>query len=265
MKENLLYDKDKAYLSKQLATIDRELPVTIDLLDVKYNGPDLAKLRDSYTKMNMNLLLKKIGGDVAKPCQPVHYLVLDDQCILALSKTTEPLTFEIEMLADNYVTAEQVGFSIGTKEETYVSTDVCLLTISEVLKWLGDLNRDLTVFDGKRNIVAAVRLGCYRSDMLSDVLLASYLINPDENSNDLGKMLEDHDYVDCSRDEDVYGKGLKRVGSEDKRLFEQSLRKSVALSLCCPDLTEDLAKQEQTDLSTDMESCLARVLAEMEI
>lgn len=46
--------------------------MTIDLADVKYNGPDLAKLRDAYTKMNMKLLLKKIGGDVAKPRQPVH-------------------------------------------------------------------------------------------------------------------------------------------------------------------------------------------------
>lgn len=86
-----------------------------------------------------------------------------------------------------------MGFAIGTKEETYVVTDVRLLTSSEVAKWLGELNRDLTVFDGKRNIVAADRLGLHLPDIAADVLLASYLINPDEKENDLGKIAEDHD------------------------------------------------------------------------
>lgn len=59
LKENLISDKDNAFLSKQLATIDRDAPLTVDLADVTYAGPDLDKLRDFYTKMNMNSLLKK--------------------------------------------------------------------------------------------------------------------------------------------------------------------------------------------------------------
>ena len=265
LKENLINDKDNAFLSKQLATIDRDAPLTVDLADVTYAGPDLDKLRDFYTKMNMNSLLKKIGGSVAKPVQAVHFSVLDEQSILALTKLTEPLTFEIEMLEDNYHVAEQIGFFIGTKEETYVSTDVTLLTLPAVKRWLEDAKRDLTVFDGKRNIVAANRLGVKLPDIAFDVLLASYLINPDENSNDLGKIAEDHDYHDLPRDEDIYGKGAKRQVPEDDKLFGQFARKSDALFALRPDLTGDLEKQEQTDLFTDMEMPLSRVLAEMEI
>lgn len=265
LKENLINDKDNAFLSKQLATIDRDAPLTVDLADVTYAGPDLDKLWDFYTKMNMNSLLKKIGGSVAKPVQAVHFSVLDEQSILALTKLTEPLTFEIEMLEDNYHVAEQIGFFIGTKEETYVSTDVTLLTLPAVKRWLEDAKRDLTVFDGKRNIVAANRLGVKLPDIAFDVLLASYLINPDENSNDLGKIAEDHDYHDLPRDEDIYGKGAKRQVPEDDKLFGQFARKSDALFALRPDLTGDLEKQEQTDLFTDMEMPLSRVLAEMEI
>ncbi|EKQ11014.1 DNA polymerase I [Lacticaseibacillus casei A2-362] len=265
LKENLINDKDNAFLSKQLATIDRDAPLTVDLADVTYAGPDLDKLRDFYTKMNMNSLLKKIGGSVAKPVQAVHFSVLDEQSILALTKLTEPLTFEIEMLEDNYHVAEQIGFFIGTKKETYVSTDVTLLTLPAVKRWLEDAKRDLTVFDGKRNIVAANRLGVKLPDIAFDVLLASYLINPDENSNDLGKIAEDHDYHDLPRDEDIYGKGAKRQVPEDDKLFGQFARKSDALFALRPDLTGDLKKQAQTDLFTDMEMPLSRVLAEMEI
>ena len=191
--------------------------------------------------------------------------MLDEQSILALTKLTEPLTFEIEMLEDNYHVAEQIGFFIGTKEETYVSTDITLLTLPAVKRWLEDAKRDLTVFDGKRNIVAANRLGVKLPDIAFDVLLASYLINPDENSNDLGKIAEDHDYHDLPRDEDIYGKGAKRQVPEDDKLFGQFARKSNALFALRPDLTGDLEKQAQTDLFTDMEMPLSRVLAEMEI
>ena len=243
LKENLINDKDSAFLSKQLATIDRDAPLTVDLADVTYAGPDLDKLRDFYTKMNMNSLLKKIGGSVAKPVQAVHFSVLDEQSILALTKLTEPLTFEIEMLEDNYHVAEQIGFFIGTKEETYVSTDITLLTLPAVKRWLEDAKRDLTVFDGKRNIVAANRLGVKLPDIAFDVLLASYLINPDENSNDLGKIAEDHDYHDLPRDEDIYGKGAKRQVPEDDKLFGQFARKSNALFALRPDLTGDLEIQ----------------------
>lgn len=233
LKENLINDKDNAFLSKQLATIDRDAPLTVDLADVTYAGPDLDKLRDFYTKMNMNSLLKKIGGSVAKPVQAVHFSVLDEQSILALTKLTEPLTFEIEMLEDNYHVAERIGFFIGTKEETYVSTDVTLLTLPAVKRWLEDAKRDLTVFDGKRNIVAANRLGVKLPDIAFDVLLASYLINPDENSNDLGKIAEDHDYHDLPRDEDIYGKGAKRQVPQKTISCLASLLASLMLCSHC--------------------------------
>ena len=50
LKENLINDKDNAFLSKQLATIDRDAPLTVDLADVTYAGPDLDKLRTSIQK-----------------------------------------------------------------------------------------------------------------------------------------------------------------------------------------------------------------------
>ena len=43
MKENLINDKEQAFLSKTLATIDTNAPIEIGLKDVVYSGPDVEK------------------------------------------------------------------------------------------------------------------------------------------------------------------------------------------------------------------------------
>ena len=44
MKENLINDKEQAYLSKTLATIDTNAPIEIGLDDITYSGPHLENL-----------------------------------------------------------------------------------------------------------------------------------------------------------------------------------------------------------------------------
>ena len=44
MKENLINDKEQAFLSKTLATIDTKAPIEIGLEDVVYSGPDIENL-----------------------------------------------------------------------------------------------------------------------------------------------------------------------------------------------------------------------------
>lgn len=123
------------------------------------------------------------------------------------------------MLADNYQLAVQVGFFIGTKEETYVRLDVSCSQFPEVSKWLWVSNRDLTVLYGKRNMFAAHRLCCHLPVMSFDVCCASYQFNPEVNSKVLGKMSEDQVYQVCPREVDVYGKGAKRQVPVDKLLL----------------------------------------------
>ena len=52
MKENLINDKEKAFLSKTLATIDTQAPITITLDDIDYSGPQLDALAKFYDEMD---------------------------------------------------------------------------------------------------------------------------------------------------------------------------------------------------------------------
>ena len=46
MKENLINDKEQAFLSKTLATIETQAPIEIGLDDLVYSGPDVEKSRE---------------------------------------------------------------------------------------------------------------------------------------------------------------------------------------------------------------------------
>ena len=54
MKENLINDKEQAFLSKTLATIETQAPIEIGLDDLVYNGPDVENLGNSTMRWASN-------------------------------------------------------------------------------------------------------------------------------------------------------------------------------------------------------------------
>lgn len=270
MKEHLIEDRDQAFMSKDLATIRQDAPVTIGLSDLAYRGPDIPALRDLYTELEMRQALAKLPADpdaaptaaAVEASAPAHFVELTAANLDALPAKPGQVSFELEMLDDNYHVSPLIGFFLGTSDVTYVSADAELLTNKTLQAWLAQ--QTLVVFDAKRNQVAAHRLGLTLPPIDFDVLLASYLLNPDQNSNDFGQIAQDHDYQ-LAFDADVYGKGAKRAVPEQPKLFAHFAAKAQALATLTPHLIADLKDQNQFDLFTDMELPLAQVLARMEM
>ncbi|WP_076799656.1 DNA polymerase I [Latilactobacillus curvatus] len=268
LKEHLIEDRDLAFMSKTLATIKRDAPITIGLDDVVYNGPDMAALVAFYREMNFKSFLNQLDVAPVEPTATEDYqftvLTLDN--IDDVVTTTENVAFGIEMLTDNYHTADLIGFYIGRPDHWYVSDDVTLLTEPVLKTWLEDAKRSKAVFDVKRNQVAVNRLGIHLAGVQFDLLLASYLLNTTNNSNDLGTVANLHQYQNVQTDEAVYGKGAKRAVPVDPTvLYQHLIQKAAAIYKLAPQLTEQLKEHQQFDLFTDMELPLALVLADMEI
>src|SRR5699024_12335123 len=51
LKENLINDKDKAFLAKKLATIDRDSQVKVNVADNKLQEPNIEDLRNLYERL----------------------------------------------------------------------------------------------------------------------------------------------------------------------------------------------------------------------
>ncbi|KRL62381.1 DNA polymerase I [Lactobacillus psittaci] len=267
LKENLINDKDKAFLAKKLATINCESPVEPEIADLKIEATNVEKLRSFYEQMNFRRFLAELddsglasaSGEVEE--KKVEYEV-------ATEKTQLPeeaeISFYLGMFGENYHTADFTGFSLKIGEKVYVSSDVNLL-LTKPYKELLEGSCHKNVFDLKKTLVGLHRLGIKAQHLDYDMLLASYLVNNENNSNDLGEIAHLYDYYQIKSDVDIYGKGKKAAIPDEEIFFNHLANKVVAIEALKAELLKRLKEHEQDDLYETIELPVAHVLAKMEI
>ena len=116
----------------------------------------------------------------------------------------------------------------------------------------------------KRSRVALMWQGFDLRGVEFDLLLATYVINPTNVSNEIKKVALHYDYDDVSYDEEVYGKGAKRATAPIEKVAEHSIDIATAVMKLKETALEQLKEQEQLSLFKEMEMPLAEVLAMME-
>ena len=263
MKENLIQDKEKAFLSKKLATIHTDSPVTIQVEELKYEGKDLEKLIPFYKEMNFKSFLEKLNiHEVQEELPMVEFIEVSE--VTADMFTTETALY-VEMLGDNYHTEAIIGLAWKNKDQVYLTTDVAILAQPIMADWLTDATKQKTVYDFKRTKVALNNHKIQLKGVNFDILLAAYLLNTTDQSSDIAELAQHYGYTAIQSDVAIYGKGAKIAVPEKERLFDHLARKVIAIEHLTPILTEELATKDQTTLFTDMELPLSEVLGQMEI
>lgn len=270
LKENLINDKDKAFLAKKLATIDRDSPVEVNLADTKLQEPNIEDLRNLYERLGFKKFLAELGStgttSSEQEIEKYEYLELTNENIVELDKISEKeVTFYLAMLGDNYHLAPIEGFSLKVGNKIYVSKDPVLLQENPLRKMLEDKTIKKNVFDIKRTYVGLHRLNLKAKGLDYDMLLASYLVNNENNSNDLGEVAHLYDDYSVKTDLEVYGKGKKQAVPDDNEFFEHLAAKVAVIEKLKTPLLEKLKDHEQDDLYETIEIPVAFVLAKMEI
>lgn len=275
LKENLLNDKDKALLGKKLATIDCQTPVTIGIDDIKRKDVDYPKLRRFYEKMNFRKFLSELDPSAADSENQndenekvlMEYTELTkDNLAKVDAKEGDTILFYLGMLGPNYHLADFVGFAFKIAGQIYVSRDVDLLKEQNLQHLLEDEKIKKDVFDLKRTTVGLNRLGIHAHGIDYDMLLASYLINNENNSDDMAEVCRMYGNNSVRSDLDVYGKGKsEQIPEDDKVLFNHLATKAEAIESLKETLLAKLKEHEQDDLFASIEIPVARVLAKMEI
>ncbi|KRM13246.1 DNA polymerase I [Paucilactobacillus suebicus] len=272
MKEHLIEDHDKAVLSKQLATINQEAPIEVNVDEIQYSGPQTDELIKFYQEMGFNSFLSKMGGaqtelDLSDPeIKKIKCDVLNKDNLEKVNTLKDNISFYLEMPDENYHTSTFAGFAIGDGSNWLVSRDVDLLNESPLKELLQSQTVGKNVFNAKAMQVGLNRLGIKLDKIDFDLLLVSYLLDTNDNSNDLGELAHQHDYFDVATDETVYGKGAKRaIPDDDDLFFDHIANKARAIYSLKEPLFKRLEENEQTDLYTDIELPLSSVLAHMEI
>ena len=271
LKENLINDKDKAFLAKKLATIDRTSPVEVTLKDTEIKDPDYEKLRNLYEKLGFRKFLAQL--DQNKDAQSENtsaedyqYVELTEDNAKELANISEKeISFYLEMIGDNYHLAPFAGFALKIGSKIYVAKDIALLQEMPLKAILENKTIKKNVFDIKRTFVGLHRLDILAGGLDYDMLLASYLVNNENNSNDLGEIAHLYDDYSVKTDLEVYGKGKKKAVPDDIEFYKHLAAKVHAIADLKPELLKRLKDHEQDDLYDQIEIPVAFVLAKMEI
>jgi DNA polymerase-1 len=264
MKENLIKDKETAFLSKKLATIDVDAPVEVAVDSLKYEGKDLDKLIPFYQEMNFNTFLEKLNV-VAEP-EELEDILFDVVTEVTPEMFTEDMALYVEMLGENYHLEDIVGVAWGNQEKIYVTNQDDLFENEHFIAWLKSEKAQKKVYDAKRTYVALNRYAVAPKGLVFDALLAAYLLDTNDSNNDIAGVAKHYGFDAIQSDEAIYGKGAKRgLPADEEALFAHLARKVAAINYLSVHLADELSEKNQTALFKDMELPLSKILAEMEI
>lgn len=258
MKENLIADKEQAFLSRTLATIDTQAPIEIGLDDIVYQGPRIEELGQFYDDMGFKQLRAQLGTTNSQEEEVLAFHIVSEVSSAMFKKDQ---FFYFEILGENYHREEVVGLAWGDKDGIYVGGPELL--DSPVLKDFLE-HQPIKTYDFKRGKVLLARKGIDLPPATFDSRLAKYLLSTVDD-NALTTIAHLYGQTSLIPDEAIYGKGAKLALPERDVFFPHLARKVQVLMETEAPMLAKLEEHQQSDLLFEMELPLANVLAKMEI
>lgn len=269
--EALKTHRDIALTSKQLATLDFNIPFEKNEAFFHIKEPDNGGLKAFYQEMHFMTLLKELGE--SKP-QDVSYQTVDDE--LGLQALLTQLSKEKEICIDTETTGLDprqadlvgVGFAVNPGEAWYIPCNGKLgrETVIQAIKPL--LENPQIGFIGhniKYDLHIFRSCGIEVANIAFDTMLASYIISPHEPRHNLDDLSMTHFGKKKIPIKSLIGTGKKQISLLDVPIPQVS-------EYCCEDVdcTLQLKKKFEKefnglhDVFYNIEMPLIRVLLDME-
>ena len=117
VKENLETHGELARLSRQLATIRTEVPLTYRLKDFTLSSPDLKALREIFKELEFNKLLKELPEEKSPDGKEYHLITDRNEFLILLEDLRKAGLFaiDLETTSPYPMWADLVGISLSHK------------------------------------------------------------------------------------------------------------------------------------------------------
>ena len=259
-KDKLIEDKDNAYMSYDLATIFRDVPLEFDLEDCKYNGCNASELISLLEEFEFHSLLKKMEFGEEREEEKKEEKVSKELEIKSIKDfSNKNFAFYLETRGSVYSKSEVLGIGIYDGENGYFipKTDISLY------KDLFNSDLDKYTYDFKKNIVVLNNLDIKFDNVVFDTMIATYLLDY-TIKEDISFVAQAFDYS-IPFYEDLYGTDKRPKEISEEELANVCCRKAQFIYETRERLIGELKESEQEDLFYKIELPLSRVLADMEI
>ena len=237
--DKLVTYKDDAFMSKKIATIYQDVPLNINLNDLKYAGPNNDLLYEIFSELEFNSLLSSLNKEIPK--EKLNYIKVDEN-INVITDNTIALYIEIDN--ENYTMANILSAVIYDGKFYYYFS-------KENLKYLNLNNKNVITYDYKKD---SYLLNTNFS--FEDFSLISYL-NGINIKDDISVLSIKYGYEILS-----YNNLIKLYETDE--YIQNELLKVKFMYDKINTIEEDLKNINQYEIYENIEKPLAKVLSSME-
>jgi DNA polymerase-1 len=262
LKEKLEANEEQAKMSKVLATIETNAPITVGINDLQYVGPNMEEVINIWQELSFKTLLEKTSYTQKEVEQEeIEYKHITE---ITSAHLSDEMAVHLELYDEQYHTADMLGIALVDEHQAYFIKVEDAFKSQELLEWLEDATKKKLLVDAKAALAAFHRKDVLLEGVEFDFVLAAYIVNPAITSDDVGVLSREFGYSEVSTNEQVYGKGAKKSVPEDQILGNHIVRKALAVWKLRKTMDDKLKENEQYELYQDLELPLATILGKME-
>ena len=285
LRESLRDNADLARQSRELATIDVQTPVNVDLPALALSDPDSEALEGLYAELEFHSDLQVIRSTqpAAKPAVDKDYRTITDLADLdaeiAALQQADGFAIDTETTSQDPMLADLVGISLSHQphagvyiplRHSYIGAPM-QLGAELVLERLRPLLEDPSVpkygQNIKYDIIVLQRQGIALRGVACDTMVAGYLLNPSRRAHNMDALAREYLQYEPISYADVAGKGAKQVTFDQvdvERATEYSAEDADVTLLLARELQPRLATAQLDGLFADVEMPLIDVLVTLE-
>ena len=253
MREKLENDKDNAYMSYDLATIYKEVPMEISIPDIKLKNKNNDKLNEMYKELEFYSFLKK---EEKKVDNNIEVKIIENISEINIQKDS---AYYLEILGTNYHSSKILGMAIYNEDNSFYIP-------FEILEKKHDfLDKLKYTYDYKKNYVALKKYNINILNTNFDTMIAGYLLEYNIKE-DISYLANSFNYNIPFYDEMYLKNKSKSLYEEEdiKKTAKAALLKAKFIYETKNIFEEKLKEEKLLDLFEEIEMPLSKVLGDME-
>ncbi|MFH1784107.1 MAG: DNA polymerase I [bacterium] len=281
LKDKLSEFSEQAKMSRQLVTLDHNVPVEAKASDCGIREAHKDKMIELFGRLEFKTLLSQISSGQQEDADYRTVLSAGDfEALVKKLKKAKAFSVDLETTSTFAMVAKIVGISIALKEGQayYIPVGHSYLGVSKqlglehVLDSLKGVLEDKDIKKYGQNIkydyIVLKQHGRRLEGIYFDTMIASYVLNPSKFNHNLSEIALEYLGYKMTPIEELIGKGAKQVTMDSVDIDKVALYACADADIVLR-LEKILSKNVQDkgleSLFFDVEMPLVKILAEMEI
>ena len=268
LKENLVNEKDKAYLSRYLGEIFLRVPIERNIEDFKIKDVNYNEYLKKLEKLEFNSIINKHFKDIKKEStvksnQNIDFEVINFSEIFEKIKNDDEIS--IKFFSDKgYIYRKKfyIGIYSNFNKKAYICKD---FKLSDFEKFC-NLDIKIIGYDIKEELFFALKNNLEFKNY-EDVMILEYLIDSNKGNYDILKVSNEFLNLEILDLKEMLGKGKNKktfFELEEDNIFKFISQNVFAISALYDIFIEKAKENNLISLYENVEKPLVKVLADME-